>query len=103
MRILKPGLRLKSAVCDTQIMVIKTAPGEHDVRCGGVEMIAMSDPDDDRSRLDPLRAEGSATGKRYVNDTESIEVLCVASGQGSLDLDGAPMQSKQAKALPTSD
>ena len=83
-------------------MVIKTGPGEHDVRCGGAEMVEFSAPDD-KGALDPAHAEGSLTGKRYVDATEAFEFLCIKGGQGSLSLDGAPMQSKQAKALPTSD
>ena len=37
---LKAGARFKSAVCDTQVMVVKAPAGEHDLRCGGAEMIA---------------------------------------------------------------
>jgi hypothetical protein len=103
MRVLKPGVRLKSAVCETQVMVIKTAGGEHDVRCGGVEMLEMTAPDAAGGAVDPAFAEGSMMGKRYVNADESIEFLCTKGGKGSLSLDGAPILAKQAKALPTSD
>ena len=36
---LKPGTKLTSAVCDTQVMVIKGS-GEMDLRCGGAQMLA---------------------------------------------------------------
>jgi hypothetical protein len=102
MRVLKPGTRLKSAVCETQVMVIKTSGGEHDVRCGGAEMLDMTGPDGS-GEVDPAFAEGSMMGKRYVNEDETIEFLCTKGGKGSLSLDGAPILAKQAKALPTSD
>jgi len=38
---IKAGTRLKSAVCETQIMVIKAPAGEYDLRCGGEPMLAM--------------------------------------------------------------
>jgi hypothetical protein len=101
MRVLKPGTRLKSAVCDTQVMVIKADGGEHDLRCGGAEMLDMNA--EGSGALDAAFSEGSMMGKRYVNEGETIELLCTKGGKGSLALDGAPILAKQAKALPTSD
>ena len=34
---LKAGGRFKSAVCDTQVMVIKAPAGEFELACGGVD------------------------------------------------------------------
>lgn len=54
----------------------------------------------------PLAAEaGAATliGKRYVDATEAVELLCTSSGAGVLTCDGAPMNVKAAKPLPASD
>jgi hypothetical protein len=101
MRVLKPGTRLKSAVCDTQVMVIKSDGGEHDLRCGGAEVIEANA--EGSGDLDPAFSEGSMMGKRYVNEGETIELLCTKGGKGSLSLDGVAIQPKQAKALPTSD
>ncbi len=101
MRLLKAGLRLKSSVCDTQVMIIKGIAGDHDLNCGGSEMVAMTDPA--TGPLDPAKADGSLLGKRYVNADESLEILCVKEGKGSLDLDGVALGPKQAKALPSSD
>lgn len=101
MRVLKPGARLKSAVCDTQVMVIKSDGAEHLLSCGGAELIEANA--EQSGTLDPAFSEGSMMGKRYVNEGETIELLCTKGGKGSLTLDGAPIQPKQAKALPTSD
>jgi hypothetical protein len=100
---LKPGLRLKSAVCSTQIMIIRTPSVPADIRCGGVEMLALTEQPAPGSRLDPDQAHGSLIGKRYVDAQDRVEILCTQGGAGSLMLDGVLMVLKQAKALPSSD
>ena len=37
---LKPGGRFKSAVSDAQVMVVKAPAGEHELGCGGTDMLA---------------------------------------------------------------
>jgi hypothetical protein len=105
MRTIKPGLRLKSAVCSTEVMVIRAPAGEAHLSCGGAEMLAVSQsaPAPAQACLDPAHAEGSLIGKRYVDTEERFELLCTKGGQGSLSLNGAPLSVKQAKALPSSD
>ena len=98
---LKPGLRLKSAVCDTQMMVVRGS-GPADLRCGGAAMLAMEAAPPAGAALDPVLSGGTLIGKRYENDG-SVELLCTKGGAGSLTLDGAPLGQKQAKALPSSD
>lgn len=99
---LKAGGRFKSAVCDTQVMVVKAPAGEHDLRCGGAEMIAptvtvaVGEPD-------AAHAAGTLIGKRYVNADESLELLCTKGGKGSLSFNGIALDVKQAKQLPSSD
>jgi hypothetical protein len=48
-------------------------------------------------------AEGTLLGKRYVNDDESLEVLCTKPGEGSLGVAGVALELKEAKPLPASD
>ena len=103
MRTLKPGLRLKSAVCSTEIMVIRSPGAEAQLCCAGVEMIPMSEAPPAGAQLDPALAQGSLIGKRYVDAQELFEVLCTRGGEGSLTLNGSPLVIKQAKALPSSD
>ena len=99
---LKAGVRVKSAVCDTQVMVIKAPAGEYDLQCGGQPML-LPDGTPSDAALDPNHAEGTLMGKRYVNGDESIELLCTKGGEGGLVLDGMPLEVKQAKQLPSSD
>ncbi|MEQ1438848.1 hypothetical protein AAG565_05755 [Fontimonas sp. SYSU GA230001] len=101
--VLKAGARFKSAVCDTQVMVVKAPAGEHDLRCGGVEMIGATAAAPAGAVLDPAHAAGTLIGKRYVNADESLELLCTKGGQGSLSLGGTALEVKQAKQLPSSD
>ncbi|NGY04900.1 hypothetical protein [Solimonas terrae] len=98
---LKPGARYKSAVCDTQVMVVKAPAGEHDLRCGGAEMIAPTATGS--GEPDAALAGGTLIGKRYVNEDESLELLCTKGGKGSLSLGAAALEVKQAKQLPSSD
>jgi len=103
MRTLKPGLRLKSAVCATEVMVIRAPSLEAVLACGGVEMFGMTESTPTAVKLDPAQAQGTLIGKRYVDAEDRVELLCTRGGDGSLSLDGAAMPVKQAKALPSSD
>lgn len=98
--IMKPGTKLKSAVCDTEIMVIR-ASGDSEVACGGSSMGVESPRE--RGAIDPVFAEGTKVGKRYQNADGTVELLCIKAGQGSLSLDGVALQPKDAKPLPSSD
>jgi hypothetical protein len=100
---MKPGLRLKSAVCATEVMLIRAPAGSVQLDCGGVEMLAAGETAPAQARLDPAHAQGSLIGKRYVDAEERYELLCTKGGEGSLSLGGVPLAIKQAKALPSSD
>jgi len=96
---MKPGTKLASAVCDTEVMLIRYSQGQ--VECGGTPMseekpASAGDPD-------PAFADGTQMGKRYVDADGTIELLCVKPGAGSLSLDGVALQLKEAKPLPSSD
>jgi hypothetical protein len=103
MRSMKAGLRLKSAVCCTEIMILRAQVMQADVRCGGVAMVALGEVASPDARLDPTQAQGTLIGKRYVDAQERVEILCTQGGEGSLMFDGVAMTVKQAKALPSSD
>ena len=103
MMTLKAGARFKSAVCDTQVMVIKAPAGEFALACGGAAMIAPTAAAPAGVALDGAHAAESLIGKRYVNADESVELLCTKGGKGSLALNGTAMEVKQAKQLPSSD
>lgn len=96
---MKPGTKLKSAVCDTEVMVIRGSEGQ--VECGGAPM--ADDKPADLGAINDAFAEGTQMGKRYVDEAGTVELLCVKAGKGSLSLDGKALQLKDAKPLPSSD
>jgi hypothetical protein len=99
---IKTGTRLKSQVCDTEIIVVKTGDGLDDLRAGGVPMCELgADPAAD-AVLDPKFADGNVMGKRYVDST-GAEVLVTKAGAGTLSVGDVPLSIKEAKPLPASD
>jgi len=97
---MKPGSKLKSAVCDTEVMVIRAA-GETSIECGGAPM--ATERPADRGAIDPAFAGGTQMGKRYVDAAGTLELLCVKPGKGSLAANGVALVTKEAKPLPSSD
>ncbi|MFN8019350.1 MAG: hypothetical protein U0P45_14690 [Acidimicrobiales bacterium] len=100
---LKPGLRLESATCDAQVVVVKAPKDvpDVDVRCGGEPMRELGAGGD---RL-PISVEGDATllGKRYEDAELGLELLCTQGGDGALSVGDQPLLVKGAKPLPSSD
>lgn len=100
---LKPGTRIKSAVCDTELMVIAAPADAADVTCGGAAVIPIDGEAPVGAALDPDAAEGAQLGKRYVNEAGDLELLCTKPGKGSLAAGGTALTIKGAKPLPASD
>jgi len=96
---MKPGTKLKSAVCDTEVMIIRGS--DVVVECGGKPM--ADERPADLADVDPAFAEGTNIGKRYVDDAGTVELLCTKAGKGSLSIAGVALKTKDAKPLPSSD
>ena len=96
---MKPGTRLKSAVCDTEVMVIRCGDGQ--IECGGAAMVEAKTGNTGEPSAD--HAAGTLMGKRYVDAAGAYELLCVKPGKGSLSVDGEALVTKDAKPLPASD
>ena len=96
---MKAGTKLKSAVCDTEVMVIK-AVSNGVAECGGAAMVAERGVS---SELDAAFSSGTIMGQRYVDDSGTVELLCIKPGKGSLALNGVALKVKDAKPLPSSD
>jgi hypothetical protein len=99
----KPGTRLRSAVCATEVMIVAAPKGDVEVTCGGAPMAGMDAPPASGGKPSPDAAGGTQLGKRYVNEAGDLELLCTKPGQGSLACDGKPLVVKGAKPLPSSD
>ena len=98
---LKTGARLKSAVCDGEIMVVTTPGGDIDLTCGGASMVSSGDVE--RVAINADHAVGIVIGKRYITEDEGLEVLCVKAGEGSLAVGGTLLLQKDTKKLPKTD
>ena len=99
---LKPGLRLASVVCGTEIIVVKAPAAPVDLRCGGQPMVAKGE-EGGGGGVDPAHGEGTQIGKRYADENLGLEVLCTKAGEGSLSLGDERLHLKDAKPLPSSD
>lgn len=98
---IKPGLRLRSVVCTTEVVVVRGS-GATELTCGGAP---MAEPDTQTGGGVPAvgRDSGSVLGKRYEDPETGVEVLCVKAGAGSLAVGDRLLHIKSAKALPASD
>jgi hypothetical protein len=99
----KPGTRLRSVTCATEVVIVRGPAESTDLRCGGQPMVDVSAENPETSDVSPPFDGGTLVGKRYVNEDESIEVLCTKAGAGSLSIGDVALTVKGAKPLPASD
>ena len=99
---IKNGTRLQSQVCDTQVIVVRSADSLDDLRAGGVPMVALDAEKAADATMDPAFSEGNVMGKRYV-DENGAEVLVTKAGAGTLSVGSTALNLKEAKPLPASD
>jgi hypothetical protein len=99
-QIYKPGEKLSSTVCKTQIMVLRAPAKALTITCGGAAM-QIGDPE----ALSAMSGENSGTlvGKRYTDVDETMEFLCTRGGDGTIAVKGYVVNVKAAKKLPSSD
>lgn len=99
---LKAGSRWQSAVCDTEVVIVRAPSGDVSLECGGAPMVPHGSerPGGD---VDPAHSGGTQMGKRFADPDTGIEVLATKGGAGSLALNGQPLALKDAKPLPSSD
>jgi hypothetical protein len=100
--VIKNGARLQSQVCNTQVIVVRTADSLDELRAGGAPMLPIDVDDSGDARLDPEFSDGNVMGKRYV-DESGAEVLVTRAGAGTLSVGRMPLHLKEAKPLPASD
>jgi hypothetical protein len=100
---LKPGSRWRSAVCATEVIVVRAPSRSITLECGGHAMVAQNAEPPSGLVLDAKFSGGTPIGKRFADDDTGLEVLCTKAGEGSLAIDGAPLLLKDAKPLPSSD
>jgi hypothetical protein len=98
------GARLRSQVCQAQVIVVRAPAQEGELSCGGAPMVELGADPDPQVHLDPDHAAGALLGKRYVHAAvDGLEVLVTKGGQGSLSFAGGVLAVKEAAPLPASD
>jgi len=100
---LKSGSRWRSAVSDTEVIVVRAPSTLLTLECGGQPMVPHGSEKPAGVTIDPMFAEATAVGKRFADEESGLEVLCTKAGDGSLSIDGTLLPMKGAKPLPSSD
>lgn len=104
----KPGTRLRSVVCNTEVIVVRAPSGDVRLCCGGrpMEFIERNGSRSEPARVEAIDAAlrgGTLLGKRYVATETELELLCTRSGEGTLTIGESPLEVKSSKPLPSSD
>src|SRR5690242_2199709 len=101
---LKVGQSLASVTDTTAVIVIRAPKDEVDLTCGKAAMVdPKSEAIKNRQPLEASDPVGTLLGKRYVDDDDTIELLCTKAGPAVLELDGKLLSVKAARQLPASD
>jgi hypothetical protein len=100
---LRPGARLTSAVCTTEVVVVRVTDPGVVLECGGEPMLAAGTAPTAAGTPHAGFDGGSLIGKRYGGPDAPIEVLCVKPGAGTLGANGSVLVQRSAKPLPASD
>ncbi|GAA5065266.1 hypothetical protein [Nocardia callitridis] len=98
----KNGTRLRSQVCDTEVIVVRATETLDDLRAGGALMLPLDADRPAAASLAPDLTDGNVLGKRYV-DPDGAEILVTKAGKGTLTIGTTPLTLKEAKPLPASD
>jgi hypothetical protein len=101
--VLKTGMRLKSAVCSLEAIIIRAPKVEGVLSCGAAPLLPFTESGGDVAPLEQDEPDRALAGKRYIDEAVDMEVLCTKSGRGALSFDGRVLTPKEAKPLPASD
>ena len=100
---LSPGSRWRSAVCDTEIVVVRAPAGPVTLSIGGTEALPPEAGRAASAPPGPGLAGGTLLGKRYADEATGLEVLCTRAGTGSITVDGRRATVMAPRPLPASD
>ncbi|MCW2884225.1 MAG: hypothetical protein QOE54_1009 [Streptosporangiaceae bacterium] len=101
---LRAGQQIASTVDGTRMIVVRAPGDDLVVTCGGADMVdAKQAPSAAGGTADPGQLGGTLLGKRYGDDGLGLELLCTKPGDGTVAVNGTPVQLKESKPLPASD
>ena len=99
----KPGSRWRSAVCESEVVVVRAPASPVTLCIGGSPVLAADAVRPAGLGIDEALADGTTLGKRYADNVSGLEVLCIRSGAGTITVDGRPAALRAPKQLPASD
>ena len=104
---LKPGLRLRSAVGTTEVIILRAPSGEAELTCEGAAMVPADAPVAAQPNAAPSAKSAPADvahiGERYVVEELGLEILCTKQGSGEFSCNEQPLVPRTAKPLPSTD
>ena len=100
---LKPGVRLLSNACTTEMIVVRAPAGDVEITIGGSTPALVAADRQTGGHVAEGHGGGVAMGKRYVDAADTVELLCTKPGDGLPALGGEILQLKESKPLPASD
>ena len=102
---LKAGMRLRSAVSEAEVIVVRAPAEAVTLTAGGEPLVAVDEAAGTPAAIAPGHEGDLQLGKRYVDPEEktAVELLCTKVGAGALAVDGRLLVVKGAKPLPSSD
>lgn len=95
---LKPGARIAARTSACEVLVVRPPATDEPLTCAGAPM--------DQSAGSAAVGAGPTDiqiGKRYVDETSGLEVLCVKAGQGPLRIGNRDLVLRAPRTLPASD
>jgi hypothetical protein len=106
-----PGSRWASTVSSIEVVVVRPGAGVTALTCGDAPMVPAGTTAPGTTApgttapgtTAPVNGEGCQLGKRYVDETTGLQLLCTKPGNGVVAVDGRPVQLLAAKPLPASD
>jgi hypothetical protein len=100
---LKAGSRLFSAADSTEFIVVRAPSTPIELTIGGhPARLDAGERDEGLQVLTPAEST-PAMGRRYVDEHETLELLCTKPGAAAAAVDGLILTAKDAKPLPSSD
>ncbi|MGV0714288.1 hypothetical protein ABQE93_02665 [Mycolicibacterium sp. XJ662] len=100
---LTAGTRLRSAVDETQVVVIRAPGSPIELTCGGHPLLPLEAEPEPGLTIAVGHDSGTVLGKRYLDADSGLELLCTKAGAAALFVNDSPMPVKSAKPLPASD
>jgi hypothetical protein len=96
------GSRWSSTVCPTEVLIVRPGADATALTCGGAAMVPAGTAGGVAKTSAPP-GDGLLLGKRYVDETTGLQLLCTKPGTGTVAVDGRPVTPQTAKPLPASD